>query len=108
MPKYINVDQMLEDETEAYMKSQISLSRNGKTTTYMINEVVHKKIQQLLLDAPAEDVAPVIRCKDCRFYWYADNRVPDEREWVCATDGLTRPKLWYCADAERRTNEQTD
>ena len=25
----------------------------------------------------------IVRCKDCRHAYYADNRVPHERTWVC-------------------------
>lgn len=34
-------------------------------------------------DAPTIDAVEVVRCKDCRHAYYADNRVPHERTWVC-------------------------
>ena len=65
MPKYINADQFLADESEAFMNAQIKLARSSKNITYQINEVVHQKIQRLIADAPEEDVEPVVYCKDC-------------------------------------------
>lgn len=65
MPKYINADQFLADESEAFMNAQVKLARAGKNITYQINEVVHQKIQRLIADAPDEDVEPVVYCKDC-------------------------------------------
>lgn len=34
-------------------------------------------------DAPTIDAVEVVRCKDCKHAYYADNRVPHERTWVC-------------------------
>lgn len=65
MAKYINADQFLADESEAFMKAQIQLARSSKDITYKINEVVHQKIQRLIADAPDEAVTEVVFCKDC-------------------------------------------
>ena len=31
----------------------------------------------------AEWQGELVRCKDCRHAYYADNRVPHDRTWVC-------------------------
>lgn len=56
MPKYINADEMLSDESEAYIRAQTKIS---DIETYALNYLVHAKIQRLLHDAPAAAVAPV-------------------------------------------------
>lgn len=30
-----------------------------------------------------EEYKPVVLCKDCRHAYYADNRIPHEKTWVC-------------------------
>lgn len=57
MPKYINADEMFADESEAYMRAQTKITDEA---TYIVNHVVHMKVQRLLYDAPAADVAPVV------------------------------------------------
>lgn len=64
MPKYINADEMLQEESEAYMRAQTKITDEA---TYIVNHVVHMKLQQLLCDAPASDVHEVVRCKTVSF-----------------------------------------
>ena len=45
------------------------------------------------------DVEPVIHCKDCDCYYFADNRVPEEQEWVCALLGRHMNPSDYCSRA---------
>ena len=58
MPKYINADEMLEDEGAAYKAAQQKV-RSGQNRR--VNSMVHIKLQQLLYDAPAADVQEVKR-----------------------------------------------
>ena len=47
----------------------------------------------------------VIRCKDCKYYYFADNRVPSEQSWVCDAWGVDQTAhMGYCYKAERRTD----
>ena len=49
------------------------------------------------------DFMPIVRCKDCRHRYYADNRVPHERTWVCerfANEEITDND--FCSWGERR------
>lgn len=52
--------------------------------------------------AKQTDTAEVVRCKDCKHRYYADNRVPHERTWVCerfANEEITDND--FCSFGER-------
>lgn len=69
MSRYIDADEFLENESEAYMRAQVSLAKEhaDKTIdpTRYVNEAVHKKIQMLINATESADVVEVVRCKDC-------------------------------------------
>ena len=45
----------------------------------------------------------IIRCKDCKNYYFADNRVPSEQSWVCDAWGIDQTAhMGYCFKAERK------
>lgn len=90
MPKYINADEMLSDESEAYMRAQTKVTDDA---TYLVNHVVHIKLQHLLRDAPAADVHEVVRCKDCKFYTSATE--------YCGVMGFCAP-CEFCSRGERK------
>ena len=47
----------------------------------------------------------IIRCKDCKHYYFADSRVPSEQSWVCDAWGVDQTAhTGYCFKAERRTD----
>ena len=52
-------------------------------------------------DAPTVDAAPVIRCKDCEYSYFADNRVPAEQSFVCGRTGCDVTPDWFCAAGQR-------
>ena len=55
---------------------------------------------------PSADVVPVIRCKDCKHCYFADNRVPDEQGWVCEINSSEPVNLnGFCSYGERRKQE---
>lgn len=47
----------------------------------------------------------IIRCKDCKHYYYADNRIPQEQRFVCDLDGGRWKPDSFCSFAERRSDE---
>ena len=53
----------------------------------------------IIEDAPAADVAPVVRCKDCKHSW-------EDIGGLCCSHGacvdLTVPGDFYCAYGERK------
>lgn len=55
-----------------------------------------------VIDAPAADVAPVVRCKDCE---YSD----DEISYLCCTHGVCAdcevPPNFYCAEGKRKDGD---
>ena len=53
----------------------------------------------------AVDAVPVVRCKDCKHSYFASNRAPDERCWMCGKHGIEITTDWFCADGERRESE---
>lgn len=56
MPKYIDADELLKEEIEAYMNAQTKITA---VEAYLLNHLIHAKIQQLLCDAPAADVQEI-------------------------------------------------
>ena len=62
MAKYIDADLMALNESEAYMSAQTKIEN---PILLGLNNVVHRKIQQLIADTPAADTVEVVRCKYC-------------------------------------------
>ena len=46
----------------------------------------------------------VVRCKDCEHIYFASNRVPDERSYVCEKHGIDIVQDWFCADGKKKEN----
>ena len=108
MAKYINADEMIADENEAYLSAQCKITDK---VTRDINFVVHTKLQRLLADAPAaevierkrgkwvesnpqnSDTCRLIRCSECGNGFIVGFNVPYE-DWIedrnfcfrCGTD----------------------
>lgn len=60
MSRYIDADAFLTEESEAFMAAQLKVKDEA---TRIVNEVVHKKVQMLIADAPTVDAVPVVRGK---------------------------------------------
>ena len=62
-------------------------------------ETAKRLIRHALTAAPAADVAPVVRCKDCKHSW-------EDISGLCCSHGvcvdLTVPGDFYCAYGERK------
>lgn len=50
-------------------------------------------------------VGELVRCKDCKYCYFADNRIPCERENVCGRNGTVVTPEWFCADGEHKELE---
>ena len=74
MPKYINADEMLSEESEAYtrMKTSIISDINDDIASPIVIRYVRRRLKQLLDDAPAADVAPVVHGR-----WIMSSDRPD-------------------------------
>lgn len=49
----------------------------------------------------------IVRCEDCKHAYYADNRIPQERTWVC--ERFMNEEINandFCSFGERRDNER--
>ena len=64
--RLIDADEMLANESEAYMAVQTR--EDVSPITQGLNSVVHRKIQQLIADTPTVDAVVVVRCKNCEYY----------------------------------------
>jgi hypothetical protein len=60
--------------------------------------------KRVLADIPAADVAPVVRCKDCKHSW-------EDIGGLCCSHGvcvdLTVPDDFYCAYGIRKEGEES-
>jgi len=68
-----------------------------------IQHMGEKTIRQILTDIPSAQ-PEIIRCRDCK------HRDPEDKKCDCGHDivwNLPRQDDWFCADAKRRTDEQT-
>lgn len=108
MARLIDADLMAAEETGAFISAQAQIT---DTATRLVNEVVHKKIQMLLADAPTVDIdrptrsqfkrmavqlgyEPVVHCKDCLHYC----------EFVCDYHKAVVCAGWFCWNGEKRTD----
>lgn len=103
MSRYIDADEFLENESEAYMRAQVNLAKEhaDKTIdpTRYVNEVVHKKIQMLISEAPTADVVEVVRCKDCIHNDQCKHRVV---MWVEDPINTWHKDIDFCSYGERK------
>ena len=66
----------------------------------------YKEALKMLLNkidnAPTIAQPEIIHCRDCKHYYFADNRIPQEQRYVCDISG----EIWqpddYCSYGERR------
>ena len=49
-----------------------------------------------------DNTGEIIRCKDCDCHYFADNRIPNEQEWMCALFGKHMKLDDYCSKAHKR------
>ena len=72
----------------------------------------YKEALKMLLNkidnAPTIAQPEIIHCRDCKHYYFADNRIPQEQRYVCDIGG----EIWqpddYCSYAERREVDDGD
>lgn len=43
----------------------------------------------------------IVRCQECKYRYFADNRIPCEQKNVCGRNGIVVTPDWFCADGER-------
>ena len=71
-----------------------------------VSEELYEKIKHEMRDTPVillpSEQQDIIRCKDCRYYEWMSNRVPEEQTWYCHNWNAETGKGDYCSYAERR------
>ena len=78
--------------TDIPFMSDDELIENGLKKPYKKPEIIDSK-----------DLVPVVRCKDCKHCYFADNRVPDEQGWVCEINSSEPVNLnGFCSYGERK------
>ena len=65
------------------------------------HEYEHRHFLKILMALPTAQ-PEIIRCKDCKHYYYADNRIPQERRYSCDLDDDRWKPEDFCSFAERR------
>ena len=70
--RLVDADQMVVDESEAYMSAQVQITDELK---WLINFAAHSKIQRIIADTPTVDAVSVVRCRDCRKFKTYDCRM---------------------------------
>lgn len=62
-----------------------------------------EQIVNRLRNDPEAEWVEVTRCKDCKHYYFADNRIPQEQRYTCELDGDRWKPDDYCSFGERKT-----
>lgn len=78
-----------------------AIKRNSGTLYTREAEFLFRKVVSLLKNAPAADVAEVVRCKDCK---YGDYDSKSNGAMIClrTIDGFWRKETDFCSYGERR------
>ena len=66
-------------------------------------EVTREKARELIKQAPAADVAPVIRCEECRYYQNA--KINKKGFLICPASGMEITEDDYCSYGERKEDD---
>jgi predicted Zn-ribbon and HTH transcriptional regulator len=61
-----------------------------------------KDISDKIKALPSADVVQVCRCKDCKHFYFADNRIPQEQRYVCEISGEIWKPDSFCSYGERK------
>lgn len=98
--RLIDADEMLLNESEAYMNAQTTLARKGKNLTWMVNQVVHAEIQKLINDTPTIVAEPV------RHGRWKETSEEEPCYYYCSECGGACNDEWnYCPNCGARMEE---
>ena len=82
--------------------------------TALINRITKKHgLTEIILDvdeSPTIDAVEVIRCKDCKYRLHLGPTEHYPETYICRIDNISGTRKayrddWFCADGERRTDE---
>ena len=91
MPEYIDREKLYTEVTEKY--------HDITAGSYPFNVVAHD-MAKLVKNAPAEDVVPVVRCKDCKHY----ELMKSNNYHFCNKYGGYVTENDYCSRCERKAD----
>ena len=80
-----------------------NLKPGDYSNPYEKGEAIVMAIEALQAQPSAQ--SEIIRCRDCKHYYFADNRIPQEQRYTCELDGDRWKPDDYCSFAERRTDD---
>lgn len=60
------------------------------------------RVKDFLNVLTSADVVEVVRCKDCKYYEWTSNRVPEEQTWWCYKHNTEMGNNDYCSYGERK------
>lgn len=95
MARYINADALIEA-----IKHELW---DWKTLDGITSTTVLKQTITDIQNTPTADVVEVVRCKDC--VHHHTNESKPMYVWCEMVDGLLSQN-WFCADGERRTDDE--
>lgn len=87
---------MTREEAREYIIKHCNLNWDTSTRWNNAMECAVKALEQ----------PDIIHCRDCKHYYFADNRIPQERRYVCDIGGEVWQPDDYCSYAERREVEE--
>lgn len=97
----INVGSMIKDAIDRineYIEEYSEIDSDGNHSEKWCAMQEAKTIIENMPSAQPE----IIRCKDCKHYYFAGNRVPQEQRFVCDLDWDRWEPDDYCSYAERK------
>ena len=92
--EFFNVEKLLDTD----------IVRRSKTASWLMDQLLHD-----IKASPAADVAPVVRCKDCEFYFETHNEMDEtlclNRQWDNGQPwrAIVQP-MDFCSYGERKVN----
>ena len=105
LKEYVDIGFTKEEALELVQKEAGEEDEKEKTDADSLKEEI-KNLKQKIADAPIVlmpyEKPKVIHCKDCRYYEWMSNRVPEEQTWYCHNWNAETGKDDYCSYAERR------
>lgn len=96
--RLIDGDELIE-LIDNYIKASNQIDRSASFIDGMKDG--YYRIRSRILNIPSEP-SEIIHCRDCKHYYFADNRIPQEQRYVCDIGG----EIWqpddFCSYGERR------
>lgn len=101
MPKYINADNLV--SSGRYFLQGVFFVQKGGQQSGKTQALVEELLRHVIRTAPAEDVAPVVRCKECAKRT-VKVELPAVRYWCKACGFRCNDDSWFCPVGRRKSN----